>query len=366
MNLDKNKVLVAMSGGVDSSVALAKLHEQGYNVIGITLKLWESIDPITKKRKNSNCNSVEAINGAKMVCDRFGVHHYTLDYIDSFKENVVDDFTKQYLKGRTPNPCVRCNSYVKWGNLIEQANKFGAYYIATGHYAQIRRTNTNINMKKGIDIHKDQSYMLWDVNRNFLDRTLLPIGELTKEQVRKYAKKNNLETSNIPDSQDLCFVMDGDYRDFLNQYMPDKMKNISNGDIQDEEGNNVGNHTGFTNYTLGQRKGLRLSFPEPRYVKKINPITNTITISKKESLYSNECIVKKINWLIDKPDFPLSVSSKIRYNSTDANAIIENYNNDYLITFKNPQLAITPGQSIVFYKENILIGGGVIEKNNEE
>tara|TARA_B100002052_G_scaffold130341_2_gene119571 strand:+ start:4188 stop:5285 length:1098 start_codon:yes stop_codon:yes gene_type:complete len=365
MKLDKNKVLVAMSGGVDSSVALAKLHEQGYTVIGITLKLWESVDPITKKRKNSNCNSIEAINGAKMVCDRLGVHHYTLDHIDSFKKNVVDDFTKQYLDGRTPNPCVRCNSYVKWGNLIEQADKFGAYYIATGHYAQIERIGTNINMKKGVDNHKDQSYMLWDINRNLLDRTLLPIGELTKEEVRGYAKNNELETSDIPDSQDLCFVMDGDYRDFLNQYMPEKMQNISNGDIKDEDGAIVGNHTGFTNYTVGQRKGLGLSFPEPRYVKKINPITNTITISKKESLYSNKCFVKNINWLIDPPCFPLSTSSKIRYNSVGANAVIEKHNDDYIIIFEEPQLAITPGQSIVFYNEDILIGGGVIEKYNE-
>ena len=365
MKLDKNKVLVAMSGGVDSSVALAKLHDEGYKVIGITLKLWESVDPITKKRKNSNCNSIEAINGAKMVCDRLGVHHYTLDHIDSFKKNVVDDFTKQYLDGRTPNPCVRCNSYVKWGNLIEQADKFGAYYIATGHYAQIERIGTNINMKKGVDNHKDQSYMLWDINRNLLDRTLLPIGELTKEEVRVYAKNNELETSDIPDSQDLCFVMDGDYRDFLNQYMPDKMQNISNGDIKDEDGSIVGNHTGFTNYTVGQRKGLGLSFPEPRYVKKINPITNTITISKKESLYSNKCFVKNINWLVDPTYFPLSTSSKIRYNSVGANAVIEKHNDDYMIIFEEPQLAITPGQSIVFYDEDVLIGGGVIEKYNE-
>ena len=365
MKLDKNKVLVAMSGGVDSSVALTKLHEQGYTVIGITLKLWESIDPITKKKKNSNCNSVEAINGAKMVCDRLGVHHYTLNHIDSFRRNVVDDFTKQYLEGRTPNPCVRCNSHVKWGNLIEQANKFGAYYIATGHYAQIDKTDTNINMKKGIDDNKDQSYMLWHINRDFLDRTLLPIGGLTKKQVREYAEINKLETSNLPDSQDLCFVMDGDYRNFLNEYMPNRMEKISSGDIHDEDDLVVGSHTGFTNYTIGQRKGLGLSFPEPRYVKKINPMTNSITISKKESLYSTQCLVENINWLIDKPKIPFTAYAKIRYNSTGASASIEKNNDGYLITFNEPQLAITPGQSIVFYDEEILIGGGIIEEYNE-
>ena len=365
MKLDKNKVLVAMSGGVDSSVALAKLHEEGYTVIGITLKLWESVDPITKKRKNSNCNSIEAINGAKMVCDRLGVHHYTLDHIDSFREHVVNDFTNQYLNGKTPNPCVRCNSYVKWRNLIEQANKFGAYYIATGHYAQISKTGPEINMKKGIDDDKDQSYMLWHVDRDLLDRTLLPIGSLTKKEVREYAKINKLETSDIPDSQDLCFVMDGDYRNFLNEYMPDKMKGVSSGEIHSEDGAVVGSHTGFTDYTIGQRKGLGLSFPEPRYVKKINPITNTITISKKESLYSKQCLVKDINWLVDTPKLPLTAYTKIRYNSSGADALIEKTDNGYFITFSELQLAITPGQSIVFYHDDTLIGGGIIDEHNE-
>ena len=362
MTLDKNKVLVAMSGGVDSSVAITKLHEEGYKTIGITLKLWESIDPITKKKKNSNCNSIEAINRAKMVCDRLGVHHYTLDYIESFKKNVIDDFTQQYLNGKTPNPCVRCNSHVKWKNLIEQANKLGAYYIATGHYAQIEETT----IKKAVDPHKDQSYMLWHVDRNLLDRTLLPIGDLSKDEVREYAKANCLETSNIPDSQDLCFVMDGDYRNFLNEFMSEKMEKISNGDIHDEKGDVVGCHTGFTDYTIGQRKGLGLSYPEPRYVKKINPITNTITISKKESLYSNKCIVKEINWLIDQPKLPQTAHTKIRYNSAGAEASIERKDGHYLITFNEPQLAITPGQSIVFYNDKTLMGGGIIEEYNEQ
>ena len=361
MKFDKNKVLVAMSGGVDSSVAIKKLHDRGYETIGITLKLWESIDPQTKKKKNSNCNSVEAINGAKMVCDRLGVHHYTLDHIESFKKYVVDNFTEQYLNGKTPNPCVRCNSKVKWGNLIEQANKFGAYYIATGHYASIQ----NSTIKKGKDSVKDQSYMLWHIDRDLLGRTLLPLGDLTKDEVREYAKKNNLETSDIPDSQDLCFVMDGDYRNFLNEFMPEKMKNISNGSIHNDNGEVVGTHAGFTNYTIGQRKGLGVSYPEPRYVKKINPITNTITISRKENLYSDKCIVKKINWLVDQPELPLNVYTKIRYNSAGSNAKIEKMNNYYSICFDDPQLAITPGQSIVFYNENTLIGGGIIEQLSE-
>ena len=362
--LNKNRVLVAMSGGVDSSVAITKLKEMGYETIGITLKLWETIDPVTKLKKNSHCNSTEAINGAKMICDRLGVHHYTINEIDSFKKYVVDDFTDEYLKGRTPNPCVKCNSYVKWGNLIEQADKFGAYYIATGHYARIDSDDHTI--KRGVDTNKDQSYMLWHIDRSLIDRTLLPIGDLRKEEVREYANKKKLETSNVPDSQDLCFVMDGDYRNFLNKFMPEKMEKIDGGDIEDEGGDVVGKHTGFTNYTIGQRKGLRLSNPEPRYVKKINPISNTITIAKKESMFSSKCRATEINWLADTPSFPFQALTKIRYNSIGAMALVDKQGEEYIIDFDEPQLAITPGQSIVFYSNETLLGGGIIKEHDND
>jgi len=361
--LDKNKVLVAMSGGVDSSVAITKLHEMGFETIGVTLKLWESIDPATNKKKNSNCNSTEAINGAKMVCDRLGVHHYTINEMESFKKHVVDDFMDQYLNGRTPNPCVKCNSHVKWGNLIEHANKFGAYYIATGHYARIDKDKSVI--KKGRDNLKDQSYMLWHINKEFIDRTLLPLGDLEKDQVREYAAEKGLETSATPDSQDLCFVMDGDYRNFINEVMPEVMEKIENGNIEDEEGMVIGAHSGFTNYTIGQRRGLGISAPEPRYVKKINPISNTITVAKKESIYSDICTAKQVNWLLKEPSFPFKAYTKIRYNSAGAMALIQKVDDAYLIKFEEPQLAITPGQSVVFYDNDVLIGGGIIENNND-
>ena len=361
--LNKNRVLVAMSGGVDSSVAITKLNEMGYETIGITLKLWETIDPVTKLRKNSHCNSTEAINGAKMICDRLGVHHYTIDEIDSFKKYVVDDFTDEYLKGRTPNPCVKCNSYVKWGKLIEQANKFDAYYIATGHYARI--DHKELSIKKGVDTNKDQSYMLWHISKEHIERTLLPIGELKKDEVRKYATEKALETSDIPDSQDLCFVMDGDYRNFLNKFMPEKMENIDGGDIKSEDGNVIGKHTGFTNYTIGQRRGLGLSKPEPRYVKKINPISNTITVAKKDSMFSNVCTASQINWLLKPQSFPFKATTKIRYNSIGTSALINEHEGSYTIHFDEPQLAITPGQSIVFYDDDTLLGGGIINGNHE-
>jgi tRNA-specific 2-thiouridylase len=208
--------------------------------------------------------------------------------------------------------------------------------------------------------------MLWHIDRELIDRTLLPLGDLKKDEVREYANEKELETSNVPDSQDLCFVMDGDYRNFLNKFMPEKMEKIDGGNIENEDGGVVGKHTGFTNYTIGQRKGLGLSNPEPRYVKKINPISNTITVAKKESMFSKNCTTIDINWLVDPPDFPFKALTKIRYNSLGAMASIIKQDEKYIITFDEPQLAITPGQSIVFYNEDTLMGGGIIKERDDE
>ena len=362
--MNKGKVLVAMSGGVDSSVALSLLLDQGYQCIGITMKLWEHKDPVYKVSRNSDCNTVEAINGAKLVCDRLGVHHYTLDFMDVFKENVVDDFSEQYLLGRTPNPCVRCNSIVKWETLIKQANILGIDYISTGHYARIHKQNNRAFIKKGVDTFKDQSYMLWQINQNALNRTLLPLGEMTKDETRDYAIKHGLETAQKPESMDLCFVNGDDYSKFLNEIMPDKMNSVKPGAVKDEDGNTVGQHTGFTNYTIGQRKGIGVSFPEPRYVKKINPLDNSIVIARKDNMYTDHCYISNPNWFIPDPVDNLNTFAKIRYNSKGSNATISKVNDTFKVDFSNPQLAVTPGQSIVFYNDDLLIGGGIIEVNS--
>ncbi len=358
----KKRILVAMSGGVDSSVALIKILEQGYDAIGITLKLWENKDKKTNKVIDSDCNSVDAINGAKLVCDRLGVHHYTLDFIDLFRNEVVDDFASEYFSGRTPNPCIRCNSIVKWDALINQLKIFDADMIATGHYARIKEYDGEYELCKGLDTSKDQSYMLWQINKKYLEKTLLPLGELTKKEVRNIALEYNLENAQRDESMDLCFVVDDDYKQFLHEFMPEKVKNINDGEIIDEDGKKVGTHSGYPNYTIGQRRGLRLSFPEPRYVKKILPKENKLIISKKANLLSNTAKVKNLNWIKKIKKFPIDCKARIRYNSMGADVTLTKENSNIICEFKEPQLAITPGQSMVFYFNDSILGGGIIEK----
>ena len=359
----KDKVLVAMSGGVDSSVALLKIIEKGYEAIGVTMKLWEYQDMGGNILQDSNCCSVGAINNAKLICDRLGIAHYTLDFTGVFRETVVDNFADEYLKGRTPNPCVRCNSFVKWDAFITQADQLGARYIATGHYANIHENNGSVYLKKGADPLKDQSYVLWGIPAHTLSRTLFPLGGYTKKQVRKIAQENDLETANIPESMEICFVADNNYKRFLNDYIPDRMDTIGNGEIVNQKGKPVGTHNGYPNYTIGQRKGLGLSNPEPYYVTQIKPSVNQIVIGKKASLYENYCSMSKVNWLVNHMVFPCEIEAQIRYNSPIVPVAINEKNGDYEIYFQEPLTAITPGQSIVFYEHDVVLGGGIIERN---
>lgn len=359
-----DKVLVAMSGGVDSSVALLKTIEMGYEAIGITMKLWEYRDVGGNLLEDSNCCSVGAINNAKLVCDRMDVPHYTLDFTDVFRTSVVDNFAAEYLAGRTPNPCVRCNSFVKWDAFIAQADLLGAKYIATGHYARIENFNGSPVLKKGRDIHKDQAYVLWGIPSESLQRTIFPLGDLTKEEVRNIARSHKLESAETPESMEICFVADNNYNRFLNDYIPEKMAGINAGEIVDETGEVVGAHSGYTNYTVGQRKGLGLSNAEPRYVKEIQPDKNRIVISRKEALGKDSCKVSQDNWLMNDIEFPLNVNAQIRYNSRAVPAEITKKDQGLNVRFNEPQIAVTPGQSIVFYQDDVILGGGIIEGNS--
>ena len=296
-----------------------------------------------------------------MVCDRLGAHHYTLNFIDLFKNEVVENFSDEYFSGRTPNPCIRCNSIVKWEALIEQLDVFDADMIATGHYARIIKDNNEYKLCKGLDKVKDQSYMLWQIKKELLKKTILPLGELTKQEVRKIALKHKLINAERNESMDLCFVVDDDYREFLNEFVPEKIKNMTDGEITNEAGETVGKHSGYINYTIGQRKGLGLSFPEPRYVKKILPNENKIIVSKKDRLLSNGCYLSKLNWM-EEITLPLKCKVRIRYNSQGADAQLIEKDNTIFCEFENPQLAVTPGQSMVFYNESSIVGGGIIEE----
>ena len=254
----KEKVLVAMSGGVDSSVTLLKIIEMGYEAIGITMKLWEYNDVGGNNLQENNCCAVSSINKAKLVCERMGVPHYTIDFTESFKENVVNNFVDEYIAGRTPNPCVRCNSFIKWDTFIDQAEILGAKYIATGHYARIEENNGNYFIKEGVDSKKDQSYVLWGIPKETIKLTILPLGDLTKQEVRQIALDNNLETANEPESMEICFIADNNYKRFIKEYAPDKTENITEGKTLNESGEEIGKNDGYINYTIGQRKGIGL------------------------------------------------------------------------------------------------------------
>ena len=357
----KKKVLVAMSGGVDSSVTLLKILEMGYEAIGVTMKLWEYSDVGGNNLQENNCCAVSSINKAKLVCDRMGVPHYTIDFTDDFKTNVVENFVDEYIKGRTPNPCVRCNSFIKWDTFINQAEILGADYIATGHYAQIKKEDDTWLITKGVDNKKDQSYVLWGIPKKTISKTILPLGSLTKNEVREIAREYKLETAEEPESMEICFIADNNYKRFINEYASEKIKNIKNGKTLDDKGNLIGENKGYINYTVGQRKGIGLSNPKPLYVQNINSKENSITVSEKKSLFSSKCKVSNINWLINTPNLPLNAKCQIRYNGNGANAIIQKNDSTHLVEFEEPQLAITPGQSIVFYNNNTLLGGGIIE-----
>ena len=356
-------VLVAMSGGVDSAVALLKIIEMGYQAIGVTMKLWEYKNVGGNTLKENNCCAIESINNAKLVCERLGVPHYTIDFTEDFENKVINNFVDEYLSGRTPNPCVRCNSYVKWDTFINQADKLGAKYIATGHYANIEKNNNEYKITRGKDKGKDQSYVLWGIPKETLSRTILPLGNLRKKEVRQIASENKFENAQAPESMEICFIPDNNYKRFINEYAKDKVEKITEkGSTLNENGEKIGENDGFINYTVGQRKGIGITNPNPLYVKEISSDKNTITVSEKKSLFSKKCKVSNINWLNNKIRLPLNAYAQIRYNGQISESKISDNNGAILVTFEKPQLAVTPGQSIVFYdNQEALLGGGIIE-----
>jgi len=361
--MKKRKVIVAMSGGVDSSVTAALLKEKGYEVIGLTYNLWPSDDSNLQRRKHETCCGFRARMDAHQVAIKLNISHYMADYREIFKKTVVEYFCNEYFEGRTPNPCIRCNQYVKFGYLLEHAKKLGADFIATGHYARIvyDEKKKRYLLKKGIDPKKDQSYFLYTMSQEQLSKTLMPLGEYTKRKVREIARNLGLPVAWRAESQEICFIPDGNYSEFLAKIRPNDVKP---GPIINKRGEILGQHKGIIYYTIGQRKGLEISSERPLYVISIDKKTNTIVVGEDKEVYRNEFIVEEINWIMEeKKEKPFKAKVKIRYihPEADADIIPMNQNRAY-VRFLTPQRAITPGQSAVFYDGDIVIGGGVIKE----
>ena len=356
------RVLMAMSGGIDSSVSALLLLEQGFEVVGATFRTFDYIKESCLAREKGCC-SVESIMEAKHFAESLGIEHHILDFRQIFRENVISNFVSEYQAGRTPNPCVLCNSHIKWGELLAAADRFGCDYIATGHYAQISEYQGHHYLKTAADTHKDQTYFLWMLTEENLKRTIFPLGNYKKQEVREIAMRHNLKKlAEKSESQEICFIPDNDYRHFL----AEQGCEIQEGDFIDNQGNKIGRHKGYCNYTIGQRKGLGVAFGTPKYVTGIDAAKNEVTLGDRDDLLTTEVRasqvrVRDIDWLRASPE----VFARIRYKSpaTEATISISDdfaTDNAVTLTFAEPVWGVTPGQSVVIYKNGLVVGGGII------
>jgi tRNA-specific 2-thiouridylase len=358
--MDKKRVIVAMSGGVDSAVAAALLKEQGYEVIGITM----CFNLPDTSRRRPGCCGIQGIRDAQRVAHKLGIKHYVLNMRKPLEERVIKDFASEYLKGRTPNPCVRCNQYLKFGLLLKQALSLGAQYLAPGHYARIVKTlsselrTANYLLKKAKDKKKDQSYFLYRLGQRQLKHIIFPLGNYTKDAVRKLAKRFALPVADKLASQEICFLPD-DYRNFLKARMKEGIKP---GLVIDKEGNILGQHQGIAFYTIGQREGLGIARGYPVYITKIDSRNNQITLGKKEDAFRKEFTIKQPHFILRLLKKNIELKVRIRYNHKENLAELTPRGKRIRVKFKKPQFAITPGQSAVFYDGDAVIGGGIIEQ----
>ena len=361
---EKTTVVAAMSGGVDSSVAAALLLEQGYNVIGVTMKTYTFDEVGGNVGKETSCCGLDALNDARMVAVKLGIPHYVVDFTGAFGREVVDNFVEEYLQGRTPNPCVICNKKIKWGELLRKADALGAGFIATGHYARLRfdEASRRYSLMRPADKRKDQTYALWGLGQEALSRTLFPLGELTKPEVRSTARRLGLKTADKDESFEVCFVADDDYRRFLRERVPSLASNISEGPLV-MDGQIVGRHSGYPFYTVGQRSGLG-SFGERVYVTAIDARTNTVLIGRNADTLHRSLVASRVNLIAaDLLQDGTRVSAQIRYKDPPSPAtLFSGENGSVRVVFDEPKRAITPGQSVVFYDGEILLGGAVIER----
>lgn len=368
-NKKRKRVVVAMSGGVDSSVAAAVCAKQGYDVIGVTLQLYKN-DVVGKKK--GSCCAGQDIYDAKKVADRIGIKHYVLDYEEQFKSEVIDDFTNSYANGLTPIPCVRCNEKIKFRDLYQTAKQLDASTLITGHYVSNKFMNGERALFRARDVSKDQSYFMFTLKKEQLDFIRFPLGDLTKEQTREIARELDLSIAEKPDSQDICFVQEGRYTNLINKLLP---KSTTKGNIVNMSGEVVGEHDGIVNFTIGQRRGIGYASGIPNYVIDIDSQSLNVMIGPKECLGVNQIILDEVNWLgpneiFSKAEYETPIFVKVRSTSDPVEAKLSKKNNQILVELKNPEYGVAPGQACVFYDSikpiSRILGGGWIVKNNNK
>jgi len=358
----KGKVLVAMSGGIDSTVTALLMHEQGYEVIGITMKTWDYANSGGNK-KETGCCSLDSINDARKVAVDCGFHHFIVDIREEFGNYVIDNFVDEYISGRTPNPCVLCNTHIKWEAMIRRADALDCEFIATGHYAKINQHNGRYHISKARDLNKDQSYVLWGLSQECMARSRFPLAALTKPEVRQIAHdRGYTDLAKKGESYEICFVPDNDYRGFLRRQVAGLEERVAGGQFLNAAGEVIGTHQGYPFYTIGQRKGLGIALGEPMYVKEIIPETNTVVLGRENELFRNGTSIGQLN-LMKYATIPdgIEAATQIRYNSPGTLSTLRNEGDDKIhVEFHANVKGVAPGQSAVFYEGDDVIGGGII------